>query len=56
MIGTDVAAKAAPDGYTLLAASSDPFGINPLFGRASYLKAQKESVAHIIRTADIRVE
>ena len=30
MIGTDVAAKATPDGYTLLSASSGPVTINPL--------------------------
>src|SRR5687767_7149656 len=30
MIGTDLAAKATPDGYTLLAASSGPVTINPL--------------------------
>ncbi len=36
MIGTDAAVKAAPDGYTILAASSGPISINPLFGRASY--------------------
>ncbi len=36
MIGTDAVAKATPDGYTLLAASSGPVSINPLFGRAPY--------------------
>ena len=36
MIGTDAAAKAAPDGYTILAGSSGPVSINPLFGRAPY--------------------
>jgi tripartite-type tricarboxylate transporter receptor subunit TctC len=36
MIGTDVAAKATPDGYTLLAASSGPVSINPLLQKAPY--------------------
>ncbi|HUP95064.1 MAG TPA: tripartite tricarboxylate transporter substrate binding protein [Burkholderiales bacterium] len=36
MIGTDVAAKATPDGYTLLAASSGPVTINPLLQKAPY--------------------
>ena len=36
MIGTDVAAKAPPDGYTLLAASSGPVSINPLLQKAPY--------------------
>jgi len=36
MIGTDVAAKASPDGYTLLAASSGPVTINPLLQKAPY--------------------
>jgi tripartite-type tricarboxylate transporter receptor subunit TctC len=36
MIGTDVAAKATPDGYTLLAASSGPVTINPLLQKAAY--------------------
>jgi tripartite-type tricarboxylate transporter receptor subunit TctC len=36
MIGTDVAAKSAPDGYTLLAASSGPVSINPLLQKAPY--------------------
>src|SRR5882672_1201977 len=36
MIGTDVAAKAAPDGYTLLAGSSGPVSINPLLQKAPY--------------------
>ena len=29
IVGTDIAAKAAPDGYTLVMAASGPFGINP---------------------------
>ena len=36
MIGTDIAAKAAPDGYTLLAASSGPVSINPLLQKVAY--------------------
>jgi tripartite-type tricarboxylate transporter receptor subunit TctC len=36
MIGTDVAAKSAPDGYTLLSASSGPVSINPLLQKAPY--------------------
>jgi tripartite-type tricarboxylate transporter receptor subunit TctC len=36
MIGTDVAAKAAPDGYTLLAASSGPVTINPQLQKSPY--------------------
>lgn len=36
MIGTDAVAKAAPDGYTLLAASAGPFTINPLLQRTVY--------------------
>src|SRR5262245_40962945 len=36
MIGTDVVAKAAPDGYTLLAASSGPVSISPLLQKAPY--------------------
>ena len=36
MIGTDVAAKAPPDGYTLLAGSAGPVSINPLLQKAPY--------------------
>jgi tripartite-type tricarboxylate transporter receptor subunit TctC len=36
MIGTEAAVRAAPDGYTLLAGSSGPISINPLFNRTSY--------------------
>lgn len=37
MIGTDVVAKAAPDGYTLLAASSGPVTIAPLLQKTPYV-------------------
>ena len=36
MIGTDAVAKAVPDGYTILAASSGPVTINPLLQKAPY--------------------
>ncbi len=36
MIGTDAAAKAAPDGLTLLAASAGPVTVNPLVQRTPY--------------------
>ena len=36
MIGTDFAAKSAPDGYTLLAGSSGPVTINPLLQKTPY--------------------
>ena len=36
MIGTDVVAKAAPDGYTLLAGSSGPVTFAPLIQRTPY--------------------
>src|SRR5262245_28487295 len=36
MIGTDLVAKAPPDGYTLLAASSGPISISPLLQKAPY--------------------
>jgi tripartite-type tricarboxylate transporter receptor subunit TctC len=36
MIGTDLVAKAAPDGYTILAASSGPVTVNPLLQKAAY--------------------
>jgi tripartite-type tricarboxylate transporter receptor subunit TctC len=37
MIGTDIVAKAAPDGYTLLAASSGPVTISPLLMKTPYV-------------------
>ncbi len=37
MIGTDIVAKAAPDGYTLLAASSGPVTIAPLLTKTPYV-------------------
>jgi hypothetical protein len=36
MIGTDVVAKAAPDGYTLLAGSSGPITVSPLLQPTPY--------------------
>ena len=36
MIGTDNVAKAAPDGYTLLAGSSGPLSISPLLQKTPY--------------------
>jgi len=36
MIGTDFVAKAAPDGYTILAASSGPVTVNPLLQKVAY--------------------
>jgi tripartite-type tricarboxylate transporter receptor subunit TctC len=36
MIGTDLAAKAAADGYTILAASSGPVSISPLLQKTPY--------------------
>ncbi len=42
MIGTDAVAKAAPDGYTILAASSGPVTINPLLQPRVPYDAEKE--------------
>lgn len=36
-IGTDIVAKAAPDGYTLLAASAGPINISPLLQKTPYV-------------------
>jgi tripartite-type tricarboxylate transporter receptor subunit TctC len=36
MIGTDLVAKAAPDGYTILAASSGPVTVNPLLQKTPF--------------------
>ena len=36
MMGTDFAAKAAPDGYTILMASSGPVTVNPLVQKTPY--------------------
>lgn len=41
MIGTDAVAKAAPDGYTLLAGSSGPLSIAPLVQKTPY-NAEKD--------------
>ena len=40
MIGTDIVAKAAPDGYTLLAASSGPVTVAPLLQKTPYVSAR----------------
>ncbi len=40
MIGTDIVAKAAPDGYTLLAASSGPITVAPLLQKTPYVPAR----------------
>ena len=37
MIGTEIAAKATPDGYTMLAASSGPVTISPLLQKTPYV-------------------
>src|SRR5512138_3386801 len=48
MIGTDVVAKAAPDGYTILAASSGPVTVNPLLQKVPYdVNRDFEAVANI---------
>jgi tripartite-type tricarboxylate transporter receptor subunit TctC len=44
MIGTEIVAKAAPDGYTILAASSGPITINPLVQKTPY-DVEKQLVA-----------
>ena len=40
MIGTDIVAKAAPDGYTILAASSGPITVAPLLQKTPYIPAR----------------
>ena len=50
MIGTDVAAKATPDGYTLLAASSGPISINPLLQKVPFDPVRDLApVANVVR-------
>src|SRR5262245_34953203 len=48
-IGTDAVAKAAPDGYTLLAASSGPISIMPVLQKPPYdpLKDLEIGRAHV---------
>lgn len=36
MVGSDIAAKSPPDGYTLLAGSSGPMTVNPLLQKTAY--------------------
>ncbi|HEY0336259.1 MAG TPA: tripartite tricarboxylate transporter substrate binding protein [Burkholderiales bacterium] len=56
MIGTDVAAKATPDGYTLLAASSGPISINPLLQKVPFDPVRDLApVANVVRAPFILV-
>src|SRR4051812_12423393 len=56
MIGTDVAAKATPDGYTLLAASSGPVSINPLLQKVPFDPVRDLApVANVVRAPFILV-
>jgi tripartite-type tricarboxylate transporter receptor subunit TctC len=49
MIGTDVVAKASPDGYTILAASSGPVTINPLLQKTPYVVGRELApVANVV--------
>ena len=48
MIGTDVVAKAPPDGYTILAASSGPVTVSPLLQKAPY-----EAMRDLVPVANI---
>src|SRR5438105_5557415 len=56
MIGTDMVAKATPDGYTLLAASSGPITINPLLQKVPFDPVRDLApVANVSRSAYILV-
>jgi tripartite-type tricarboxylate transporter receptor subunit TctC len=56
LIGTDVAAKATPDGYTLLAASSGPVSISPLLQKVPFDPARDLApVANVVRAPFILV-
>ena len=56
MIGTDAAAKATPDGYTLLAASSGPVSINPLLQKVPFDPVKDLApVANVVRAPFILV-
>ena len=47
MIGTDVAAKAVPDGYTLLAGSSGPVTVSPLLQKVPYEQEKHLAPVHL---------
>jgi tripartite-type tricarboxylate transporter receptor subunit TctC len=56
MIGTDMVAKATPDGYTLLAASSGPVTINPILQKVPFDPVRDLApVANVSRSAYILV-
>src|SRR5688572_6571203 len=56
MIGTDMAAKATPDGYTLLAASSGPVSINPPLQKVPFDPVKDLApVANVVRAPFILV-
>ena len=47
-LGTDLVAKAAPDGYTMLAASAGPVTINPLVQKTAYTPERDFTPVHMI--------
>ena len=47
-IGTDAVAKAAPDGYTILAASSGPVTISPLLQKVPYNVERDLAPVHLV--------
>ncbi|MEO7405284.1 MAG: tripartite tricarboxylate transporter substrate binding protein [Burkholderiales bacterium] len=47
-IGTDAVAKAAPDGYTILAASSGPVTISPLLQKVPYTVERDLAPVHLV--------
>ena len=47
-IGTDAVAKAAPDGYTILAASSGPVTISPLVQKVPYSVERELAPVHMV--------
>src|SRR6187399_951574 len=56
MIGTDLAAKAPADGYTLLAASSGPVSISPLLQKVPFDPVKDLApVANVVRAPFILV-
>jgi tripartite-type tricarboxylate transporter receptor subunit TctC len=48
MIGTEAAARAQPDGYTLLAGSSGPVTVNPLLQKVAYDVDKQFVAVHLI--------